>query len=773
MDISSTQILTKLFNHIITVSTCNLLNCGIDKHHNMVFGLRVSPADHDRLMTAVQAHPALARLVGRRKIISHQDIAPFLMPVTTGSVRPHEALGGTSQTDFSKPSMAAFSGAVKLVLHPQGLPGFAEEINRQGQAYSLVCSVSYGDSFTGGIAKAIADRAGKNYCRVSATNLLAPGLCFTYRCASNATLATSKLNRCQHIFNVHAPRQEEQNFQQTLTNTFVNLFQEAHSSGAQLLLSCFVGCGLGGGSGKELARAIHAARIEFLNDTGMTAPSITLAGMNTPTDRLVRNNFISEWSALNKPSVLPATASHSKVPPHQQTATPATALGAQAQSHILISGLLDVSMHSDGGMFGAARELAKRGEQFALVNAANEQMNHTGGIARQFARDLGTQFEYDTQSRPTLTGHCLTVGAYDYAVNPKHRLLGCQNIHNVVAPQKGQANYASLFRDAFVNLLVNASKRGNSKIISCFFGCAIYGGNGTALAKALHAAYQDQRVQSLAMLPQLSLVGWSGSPADQTVHDDFITEFKRQQGNPSQSVSLGAGKALKAKMAHLQLSEAAETTPKIPAKHATGASIAAGNDGIITCGICMESKPETNSQTVNELPICSECIEGYQASGVNLDQMLEEFTAIRYDPLDIIESSQSLPGHPGVGRIVVVISAKAPEQLSDGKKVIVSARSVTHYLPDNPVGRELLRLLKVLHKHQLIFKLDYSNTSRLFGITFNFHLKTRASGGEANHGYPDPDYPKRALNEIAGMANAYNLGDELDVSRLIELIEKV
>ena len=763
MDISSAQILSKLFDHINRVGACNLLDCGVDQHHNLVFGLRVSPADNARLMTAVQAHPALGRLVGRRKIIAPRDIAPFLMPVTTGSVRRQATVAGTSQARFSNPSVATSAGAVKLVLHPHGLPGFAEEVNRQGQAYSLVCSVGFGDSFTDGIAKAVAARAGKNYCRVSATNLLAPGQCFTYRCAGNTTLAASKLSRCHHIINVHAPSQEEQNFQQTLTNTFVNLFQEAHRGGVQLLLSCFIGCGQGGGSGKALAQAIHAARIEFLNDTGATAPSITLAGMNNPADRLVRDNFVSEWSALNK--ALPASASNSKAVP----GAAATALGAQR--HILIAGLLDISMHADGGMFGAARELAKRGERFALVNAANEQMNHTGGIARQFARDLGTQFEYDTQARPTLTGHCRTVGAYDYAVNPKHRLLGCQNIHNVVAPQKGQANYASLFRDAFVNLLVNASQCGNSKIISCFFGCAIYGGNGTALAKALHAAYQDPRVQSLATLPQLSLVGWSGSPADQAVHDDFITEFKRQQGNASQSV--GAAKALNGKMAHLQLNEAARS--KVSARHPAGAPMVVDSDKTITCGICMESKPETNSQRVNDLPICSECTEGYQASGVNLDKMTtlpEEFTAIRYDLLDITASSQPLPGHPGVGRIAVVISANAPKQLSDGKQVTVCAKSVTHYLPDNQVGRELLRLLKVLHKHQLIFKLDYSNTTGLFGITFNFHLKTRTSGGEANHGYPDPGYPKRALNEIAGMANACNLGDELDVSRLIELIEK-
>ena len=45
MDISSTQILSKLFDRINRVGDCNLLDCGIDQHHNLVFGLRVSPSD--------------------------------------------------------------------------------------------------------------------------------------------------------------------------------------------------------------------------------------------------------------------------------------------------------------------------------------------------------------------------------------------------------------------------------------------------------------------------------------------------------------------------------------------------------------------------------------------------------------------------------------------------------------------------------------------------------------------------------------------------------
>lgn len=47
MDISSTHVLTKLFDHINRVGACNLLDCGIDNHRNLVFGQQVSPSDND------------------------------------------------------------------------------------------------------------------------------------------------------------------------------------------------------------------------------------------------------------------------------------------------------------------------------------------------------------------------------------------------------------------------------------------------------------------------------------------------------------------------------------------------------------------------------------------------------------------------------------------------------------------------------------------------------------------------------------------------------
>ena len=731
-------------------------------------------------MSVIREYSALSELFNKRTVISPGDIAPFTAPSALSSARSRRA---ASQAEFSKPLTVKSTDGVKLELYPEGLLGFAKKTNHQQQMYSLVSSVGVGNSLTSGIAKALADEAGDRYCQKSSGNLLAPGQCYTYPCIGRTKLASSSLSLCQGIHNLHVPPSGGQNYHQTLVNTFVNLFEEAHYHGVQSLLSCFVGCGQGGGSGKELARAIHTARNEFLSSKGVKAPNLTLVGLTTPADRRIHDDFIAEWKVLTKPrtptkpSALPYTAPNTGIPSRKRAkvVAPTRTTVSPGGHQVLILGLLDLSMHSDGGMFGAARELAKRGEPFALVNAANAKMQHTGGIARQFSSDLGAEFDRYTQTHPIKPGRCLTVGPYDYAVNPKHGLLGCQNIHNVVAPRKGQANYQALFREAFVNLLVNASNHGNDRIISCFFGCAIFGGNGPALAEALHAAYLDKRVQSLAKVPRLSLVGWSHSKSDQQVHDDFVTTFKQLLSrSPLPPTSLVAGIGF-CEGVRAFVSETSETKPEPPAKSSAGASTATGDDKMITCSVCMESKPEKDAQMVNDFPVCSDCTEDYQAGGISIDRMnrlSEEFTAISYEPLHISKSSEPLPGHPESGRIIVVIEANAPEKLSNGQKVSIDHKKEIHYLPDNPVGRELLGLLKVLHKHQLIFKLDHSNTYRRFGITFNFHLKTKDYGGEVNHGYPDPGYPQRALSEIAGIARTCSLEKELDVTRLIELIEK-
>lgn len=753
---NNTAILNQLYKHVSDIGAFCLRDCGVDDENKFVFGRAVTPVEFDRLMTAIRSHPGLSDCFDRVNIITPLDITPFL-PAQSSS-RRLVTISPTRTAQMEKNSYRA----VSFELHQQGLLGIAEQFNRTGRKYSLAVSVGDGCSFDSGAAKAVANLAGQNYHNISKLNLLAPGQCFAYRCGRNSQLAHSALSLCQNIHNVSVPRADKPYYRETLANMFVNLLGQAHPQ--HRLLSCLVSCGEAGCTGRDLARAIHAARIELRNSKEIEAPCITLVGTNSSDDQQTRDEFLSEWEILNKPSVLPTNG------PDQARALPQDRLkGSSSRRHVLIPGLLNVQMHADGGMFGVAREMAKKGERFALVNAANEQMRHIGGIAHQFSQDLGPAFDAATQAQPTATGQCLTVDANAYGTDSKLGLLGCENIHNVVAPQNGDRDYAALFRETFVNLLVNASAHGNTNVISCFFGCAIFGGSGTALANALHAAYKDSRVQSLARIPCLSLVGCSGSPSDWTVHDDFVKQFKHQLSHSPLPAPPRTSGVSELRMSHIKLSEDAVTARPEGVTEVAAIS----NAELIKCGICMESKPQTDSQNINDMPVCSECTESYLASGVNIDKFTalpEEFSAIHYEPLEITRSSQPLPGHPGVGQIMVRIKASAPGQLSNGKKVCLTRKEEQHYLPDNPVGRELLKLLEVLHKHQLIFKIDHSNTHGQYGITFNFHLKTSSSGGETCHGYPDPNYPARAVNEIMGLAHTYKLEKELDVSNLLELI---
>ena len=218
---------------------------------------------------------------------------------------------------------------------------------------------------------------------------------------------------------------------------------------------------------------------------------------------------------------------------------------------MLIDGLLEVVMHADRGMFGYGRELSSKGEQFDLVNAANEHMCHFGGVAKQFAEDLGARFSDGTKSQMNLLpdgmvppGQCITTESYDYASNSKFGLTGCRYIHSVVAPDKNRipsAEYEDRFRDAFVSVLLAAAERSSDTVVSCFIGCAIFNGDGGSMARALHAAYHDDRIKSLGKVPKLVLTGWDNpNVSDGKVYRDFVLFFEMlNEKNPVKLPSRG------------------------------------------------------------------------------------------------------------------------------------------------------------------------------------------------------------------------------------------
>ena len=306
-------------------------------------------------------------------------------------------------------------------------------------------------------------------------------------------------------------------------------------------------------SGGQMAQALDVALDKFRRyHSGQQPPEVFLVGTgDDSTDVRISEDFKDAWLACEKNRE--ARRAQAKTRKKRKLANPSGASprvvggaavtrtdqdDAQNDEHkVLIDGLLEAAMCTDGGMFGYGRELSSKGEKFDLVNAANENMCHLAGVARQFAKDLGARFEDDTKEQANgfpggtvPAGQCITTESYDYATDSKFGLTGCRYIHSVVAPDKNRtpsAEYENRFKDAFVSVLLAAAERGSDTVVSCFIGCAIFGGDGHIMATALHAAYQDDRIKGLPKVPKLVLTGWNNPTTDNwKVYRSFVWTFE-------------------------------------------------------------------------------------------------------------------------------------------------------------------------------------------------------------------------------------------------------
>ena len=112
-----------------------------------------------------------------------------------------------------------------------------------------------------------------------------------------------------------------------------------------------------------------------------------------------------------------------------------------------------------------------------------------------------------------------------------------------------------------------------------------------------------------------------------------------------------------------------------------------------------------------------------------------------------VNKAMNCDGYPDCGTIVIQY------HMHSGKRGDINfpGTSRSAYLPDNPEGNEVLKLLQEAFERKLIFTIGRSvTTGRDNQIVWNgIHHKTNTSGGSAYFGYPDPTYFDRVKLELA------------------------
>jgi len=114
-----------------------------------------------------------------------------------------------------------------------------------------------------------------------------------------------------------------------------------------------------------------------------------------------------------------------------------------------------------------------------------------------------------------------------------------------------------------------------------------------------------------------------------------------------------------------------------------------------------------------------------------------------------------LPGHPNAKETIVIEFDFPPGTTDQG--VQFEGRKPRGYLPGNAQGIVLLELFKVAFRRCVMFGLGNSMTFGTLRPTFNIHIKTSTSRGTVGHGYPDPSYFQRSLEELR--ANGVTIAD--------------
>ncbi|VEN40322.1 unnamed protein product [Callosobruchus maculatus] len=115
-----------------------------------------------------------------------------------------------------------------------------------------------------------------------------------------------------------------------------------------------------------------------------------------------------------------------------------------------------------------------------------------------------------------------------------------------------------------------------------------------------------------------------------------------------------------------------------------------------------------------------------------------------------------LPGFKGCRTIQIVYNIQSgiqgPDHPNPGREYYAVGFPRIAYLPDNPKGRRILRLLKVAWQRKLIFTVSRSHTTGCEDVvSWNIPHKTEIGPSNNSHSYPDSGYLTRVVRELEAL----------------------
>ncbi|XP_013401656.1 uncharacterized protein LOC106167412 isoform X1 [Lingula anatina] len=376
----------------------------------------------------------------------------------------------------------------------------------------------------------------------------------------------------------------------------------------------------------------------------------------------------------------------------------------------------------------------------AIVNAANEYLQHGRGVARAIADAAGTHFESECQETLKRHGGLRTSEVLVTSAGGPDSRLKCKNVFHTVGPRRQQYNDDTIcyrkLREAVFNCLMKAHDYGMKSIAIPAISSGIFGVSIQICSNAMFDAVTDfsRQIGPKTTLQHVLFIDFNSD-----VLGLLMNAFAPGRIESGGTLSKAEINPMNAMTRNDKKSEESTTPESVP------------------CAICFDEPTNPIALSKCNHVFCKECIDNcfklHKPACPTCGTLYGTLTGnMPEGTMTVSKEWAPLPGHGGFGTIVITYSFSGGIQQDDHPNPGRHYRGTTRvaYLPDSPEGRKVLNLLQKAFDKRLTFTIGRSTTTGLEDqITWNdIHHKTNKHGGSTGFGYPDPDYLRRVQEEL-------------------------